>query len=293
MALNLEAIGRERVVERTWGGRDAILYALAVGAGQEDCAAELELTTENSAGVEQRVLPTFAVLLQVPPTLLLSDTDEPLPSAEIAGFVHGEQSLTVHSPLPPTGRVTVTAVIREIYDKGSGALVEVESVVRDAESGEPLATLVNGTFARGEGGFGGPRGESVPWERPSREPDARRRFSTAPSQALLYRLTGDGHPLHSDPAFARDAGFDGPIMHGLCTFGFTARGLLGEVCGGDMSRFGSMRCRFSRPVYPGTPLDVAIWRTADGAVFQTSAGGEVAIDHGTFKIAVEDPEPAA
>jgi acyl dehydratase len=126
----------------------------------------------------------------------------------------------------------------------------------------------------------------VPWERPSREPDVRRRFSTGPSQALLYRLTGDGHPLHSDPVFARAAGFDGPIMHGLCTFGFTARGLLGEMCGGDVSRFGSMRCRFSRPVYPGTPLDVAIWRTADGAVFQTSAGGEVAIDHGTFTVSV-------
>ena len=283
--LNLAAIGRERVVERAWSERDAILYALAVGAGQDDCGSELELTTENSAEVDLRVLPTFATLLQAQPTLLLSDSEEPLRPEQIAGFVHGSQSLTMHGQLPTAGRVRVTGVIREIYDKGSGALVEAVSEVRDAATGEPIATLVNGTFARGDGGFGGPRGEPARWERPDREPDRRRIYATAPNQALLYRLTGDRFPLHSDPAFARRAGFEGPIMHGLCTFGFTGRALVEEVCGRDLARFGSIRGRFTRPVYPATTLEVSIWRTDDGALFQTTAGGEVAVDHGVFTLA--------
>jgi acyl dehydratase len=283
--LNLAAIGQERVVERAWSERDVISYALAVGAGQEDCESELELTTENSTETDLRVLPTFATLLQVQPTLLLSDSEEPLRPDRIAGFVHGSQSLTMHGRVPTAGRVSVTGVIREIYDKGSGALVEAESEVRDATTGTPIATLVNGTFARGDGGFGGPRGEAARWERPDREPDVRRAYATAPNQALLYRLTGDRFPLHSDPAFARQAGFEGPIMHGLCTFGFTARALAQEVCGGDLAQFGSIRGRFSRPVYPGTALEVSIWRTHDGALFQTTAGGDVALDHGVFTLA--------
>lgn len=285
MPLNRAAIGVERTVERAWSERDALLYAIAVGSGQEDPSVELAFTTENTNGVPQQVLPTFAVLLQVLPTLLLSPTDEPLPPSEMPGFVHGEQAVTLHRLLPPAGRATATGVIREIWDKGSGALVDCVSEVRDAATGELLATLENGTFARGDGGFGGPRGESPSWKRPAREPDVVRRFPTSRGQALLYRLTGDRFPLHSDPAFARAAGFEGPILHGLCTYGFTGRALLRAVGDGEAHRFGSMRCRFTRPVYPGQELEVAIWRTGDGALFQTLAGGAVVADHGTFTLA--------
>ena len=285
MALNHGAVGRERVVERSWSPRDAVLYALAVGAGQEDPARELELTTDDTEGVEQRVLPTFAVLLQVMPALLLAPGDEPLAPSETTRFLHGEQSIELHRPLPAAGRVAVTSVVREILDKGSGALVVCESVVRDADTGVPLATLVNGTFARGDGGFGGLRGASEPWERPDRPPDAEVALATSPAQALLYRLTGDDYPLHSDPAFARRAGFDRPILHGLCTFGFACRALVAEVCGGDTARFGSMSARFARPVYPGDTLRVSIWRTEAGAIFDTWAGGELVLDRGVFALA--------
>jgi acyl dehydratase len=283
--LNLASIGRERVLERTWSEREAILYALAVGAGQENCAVDLDLTTENAAQPGLRVLPTFAALLQAPPSLLLSESEEPLGYERMVGFVHGSQSITMHGLVPTAGHVSVNGVVREIYDKGSGALVEIESQVRDASTGDPIATLVNGTFARGEGGFGGPRGGPARWVRPDQEPDVRCSFATAPNQALLYRLTGDRHPLHADPAFARRAGFDGPIMHGLCTFGFTGRALAREVCGGDLARFGSMSARFSRAVYPGTALEVSIWRTKNGGLFQTTADGEVVLDHGVFTLA--------
>jgi acyl dehydratase len=285
VAPNLDAIGRKRVLEREWTSRDAMLYALAVGAGQDDCTTELEFTTDNSEGIEQRVLPTFAALLEVPTTLLLSATDRELGADEIRGFVHGEHAVQLHRPLPPNGRATVTGAIRAIYDKGSGALIESVSEVRERERGELLATLVNGTFARGAGGFGGPRGESPEWRPPARDPDARRVFELARNQALLYRLTGDRHPLHSDPAYARAAGFRGPIVHGLTTYGFSARALVQEVCGGDAGRFGAIRARFTRPVYPGETIEVAIWRTDDGALFRTSTAAGVALDHGTFRLA--------
>jgi acyl dehydratase len=138
-------------------------------------------------------------------------------------------------------------------------------------------------FSRGGGGWGGDRGPSGPQNvPPERAPDEEISYRTRSDQALLYRLNGDRNPLHSDPSFAAMGGFDRPILHGLCTYGFTGRALLHGLCGGDPARFRSMDGRFSSPVLPGEKLTVRMWRTGDGeAVFQTQGeDGRVVLDAG-------------
>jgi acyl dehydratase len=270
---------------RSWDSKDALLYAVGVGAGLGDPLAELEFTTENCEGVEQKVLPTFAVLIaQARPGRSLGDFDR-------AMLVHAEQYVELHRPLPVAGAVCATSTVTGIYDKGSGALVVTESVAVDAATGEPLVTTRSGTFIRGEGGFGGPRGTDPPWRLPSRAPDYRVTRETRPEQALLYRLSGDRNPLHVDPKFSARGGFSRPILHGLCTYGVTGRALLSAACAGDPARFRSMSGRFSRPVIPGEPLTVAVWldATAGAALFQTTgADGDVVIDRGRLRFRPQD-----
>jgi acyl dehydratase len=221
-------------------------------------------------------------------------------------LVHAEQAFELHRPLSVAGTVAVTSTVTGIYDKGSGALVVTENEAVDAATGEPLVTSRSGTFIRGEGGFGGPRGTEPPWQLPQRAPDHQVVRETRPEQALLYRLSGDRNPLHVDPKFAARGGFSQPILHGLCTYGVTGRALLSVLCDGDPARFRSMSGRFSRPVLPGEPLTVSIWlaaegqaaegqaaeglaaatRAADGqvALFQTArADGTVVIDRGRMR----------
>jgi len=265
---------------RSWDSKDALLYAVGVGAGLGDPLRELEFTTENCEGIEQQVLPTFAVLVaQARPARSLGDFDR-------AMLVHAEQAFELHRPLPVAGTVRTTSTVTGIYDKGSGALVVTESVAVDADTGEPLVTSRGGTFIRGEGGFGGPRGSEPPWALPDRAPDHLLVRETRPEQALLYRLSGDRNPLHVDPKFAARGGFSQPILHGLCTYGVTGRALLHVLCDGDPAGFRSMSGRFSRPVLPGEPLTVSMWRADDGqsALFQTTrADGTVVIDRGRMQ----------
>jgi acyl dehydratase len=272
---------------RSWDSKDALLYAVGVGAGLGDPLQELEFTTENSQGIEQQVLPTFAVLVaQARIGRSLGDFDR-------AMLVHAEQHFELHRPLPVEGTVSTTSTVTGIYDKGSGALVVTENVAVDVATGEPLVTSRGGTFIRGEGGFGGPRGADQPWELPDRAPDHQVVRETRPEQALIYRLSGDRNPLHVDPKFAARGGFSQPILHGLCTYGVTGRALLRALCDGDPARFRSMSGRFSRPVLPGEPLTVSIWRVADGetALFQTTRkDGTVVIDRGRMQFR---PAPTA
>ncbi|MGH3166573.1 MAG: MaoC/PaaZ C-terminal domain-containing protein [Trebonia sp.] len=268
---------------RSWDSKDALLYAVGVGAGLGDPLSELEFTTENSEGIEQRVLPTFGVLIaQARMARSLGDFNR-------AMLVHAEQYVELHRPLPVAGTASTVATVTGIYDKGSGALVASENHAVDAESGEPLVTSRGGTFIRGEGGFGGDRGGErggdQPWQRPDREPDHTVVLETRPEQALVYRLSGDRNPLHADPKFAARGGFDKPILHGLCTYGVTGRALLHSLCGSDPARFGSMYGRFSRPVWPGDTLTVSVWLAGDGAaLFQTTRpDGVVVIDRGRFQ----------
>jgi acyl dehydratase len=268
--------------ERSWTSTDALLYAVGVGAGLGDPLQELEFTTENSEGIIQQVLPTYAVLLaQARPARSLGTFDRAL-------LVHAEQSLELHRALPVAGTVRTVSTVTGIYDKGSGALVITENTAVDTATGEPLVTTRTGTFIRGEGGFGGERGSSEPWQRPDRAPDYQVVQQTRPEQALLYRLSGDRNPLHADPKFAARGGFSRPILHGLCTYGVTGRALLHTLCDSDPARFLGMSGRFSHPVLPGDSLVVSIWADppADGAaLFQTATqDGTVVIDRGRMRV---------
>jgi acyl dehydratase len=280
MPLNHSLVGVQgNPQERSWTSTEALLYAIGVGAGLGDPLQELQFTTENTAGVQQQVLPTFGVLLaQARASGDLGDFDR-------AMLVHAEQSIELHQPLPVAGTLRTASMVTGIYDKGSGALVESENHAVDAATGKPMVTTRASTFIRGEGGFGGDRGTSQPWELPDRAPDHKVVQQTRPEQALLYRLCGDRNPLHADPAFAARGGFSRPILHGLCTYGFTGRALLHELCGSDPARFTSMSGRFSRPVLPGESLVVSIWLGDNGsAQFQTAKeDGTVVIDRGAVE----------
>jgi acyl dehydratase len=282
MALNHSLVGvAGEPQERSWNSKDALLYAVGVGAGLGDPLAELEFTTENSEGIEQKVLPTYAVLIAQ------GRTSGRLGDFDPAMLVHAEQAVELHRPLPVEGTVRTTSTVTGIYDKGSGALVVTENVAVDAATGEPLATTRSSAFIRGEGGFGGERGSDAAWDRPDRAPDHQVTYQTRPEQALVYRLSGDRNPLHVDPKFAARGGFDRPILHGLCTYGVTGRALLHVLCDSDPARFGSMSGRFSRPVWPGEALTVSVWRP-DGsgtALFQTTKDdGTVVIDRGRLQV---------
>lgn len=279
MPINPEAAGTTSgPFERSWTSSDCLLYALGVGAGVN----ELAFTTENSAEVRQAVLPTFAVIAGGGGRAMGA-----IGSFNPAMLVHGEQAIEVHGPIPVEGRVATTSTIVGIYDKGSGAVVATESVSVDAETGEPRFTNRSSVFIRGEGGWGGDRGPSGGRNAaPERAPDEVVTYETAPDQALLYRLSGDRNPLHSDPAFAAKAGFERPILHGLCTYGFTGRALLHTLCDSDPARFRSMEARFSSPVYPGDLLTVSMWVDGDQALFRTeNQRGQVVIDAGRCQVA--------
>jgi acyl dehydratase len=287
---NLDAVGEEAApTEQAWTSTDALLYALGVGAGAVDpVGSELEFTTENSLGVEQKVLPTLGVVLSTGgPAFGLAG------SFDATMAVHGEQGIELAGPLPPQGKVLTTSRLAGIYDKGAGAVVAVESRSVDAATGEWRFTTTSSLFVRGGGGFGGERGPSSGSNAPpEREPDHVLRAETRTDQALLYRLSGDHNPLHSDPGFAKLAGFAVPILHGLCTYGFTGRLLLHALCASDPARFVSMNGRFSKPVWPGDTLTVRVWAVGDGvALFRTETqSGDVVIDHG--RLGYLEAEPA-
>jgi acyl dehydratase len=281
MPINPQAVGQKSDPhEASWTSKDCLLYALGVGAGAIDPTGfELEFTTENSQEIEQRVLPTFPVVVRGG-----GGTYASIGSFNPAMLVHGEQSVRLHAPLPVEGTVSSTTTVTGIYDKGSGAVIAMETVANDHESGQPLFTTTNSAFVRGEGGFGGDRGPSGRVDFPERAPDHEVTYHTRSDQALLYRLSGDRNPLHSDPKFAAMGGFDQPILHGLCSFGFTGRALLHTLCGSDPNRFTSMAARFSKPVLPGQALSVAMWVQGDGrALFRTSTDSGVVIDAGQFE----------
>jgi acyl dehydratase len=277
MPINPDAVGAKgEPVEHAWSSKDCLLYALGVGAG----TGELAFTTENTADVPQQVLPTMAVVLGAGAGGAMGG----IGSFNPAMLVHGEQAIELHGPIPVQGRVSTVGEITGIWDKGKGAVVQMRSVSTDTTSGKPLFTNVSSVFIRGEGGWGGDRGPSGPRNAPpDREPDHTVTYATSPDQALVYRLSGDRNPLHSDPAFAAMGGFPKPILHGLCTYGFTGRALLHALCDGDPGRFAAMEGRFSSPVFPGEELTVRMWADGDGAVFQTTADdGRVVLDAGRF-----------
>ena len=279
MPINPDAVGaKSDPIEHSWTSKDALLYALGVGCGAVDPFAELEFTTENSTGVDQKVLPTMGVVLGGGGNAAAGAIGPFNP----AMLVHGEQAIELAGPIPVSGSVSSVGEVVGIYDKGKGAVVVLESTSTDTSTGATLFTTRSSMFIRGEGGWGGDRGPSGPQNvAPDREPDHSVSYPTRTDQALIYRLSGDRNPLHSDPKFAALGGFDRPILHGLCTYGFTGRALLHSLCDGDPARFHSMEGRFSSPVMPGESLTVNIWVDGDSAVFRTTGDdGRTVLDGG-------------
>lgn len=283
MPLNPTAVGAEsEPATRTWTSKDALLYAVGVGAGAVDPAEELEFTTENSHDVTQRVLPTMAVVLGAGNALAAAG------DIDWGRLLHGSQGVTLHKELPTDATVTCTNRITGMWDKGEGknAIIDMETHAVDSD-GEAVFTNRSSVVIRGSGGFGGEAGETAPTVfAPETAPDHEVTYQTRPDQALTYRLSGDRNPLHSDPWFATElAGFPSPILHGLCTYGFTGRALLHSLAGSDPSKFVSMDSRFSSPVFPGEALTVRMWQGDGGWIYQTLASvgtdnERVVIDNG-------------
>lgn len=280
MALNPDAVGSTSdPVDVSWDSRDALLYAVGIGAGHE----ELAFTTENTNGVDQLVFPTFPVVIGWGAGSAMGKVG----SFDPTQLVHGKQAVTLHRQIPVEGSVTLTGEITGMFDKGKAAVVD--SATTATMNGEPLYTTTSSVFIRGAGGWGGERGSSGPQNvPPDRAPDHETTYVTSRDQAFVYRLSGDRNPLHTDPSFAAMGGFDTPILHGLCTYGFTGRALLHAVCGSDPSRFQHIEGRFAAPVFPGESLTIRMWNTNDGeVVFTTSAGdgdGErLVIDQGLLR----------
>ena len=256
----------------SYGDKDVMLYALGVGLGQDPMnETELAFVYEK----DLKVVPTAATVLSSG----ARGTAGPAPDMP-AGHrpsqinflmvVHGEQKVELHKPLPAQGTFTASSRTVGAYDKGAGkgAVILNETVWTD-DKGEKVATLTGSTFARGDGGFGGPsEGAPEPHTVPSRAPDMSVDFTTREDQALLYRLNGDRNPLHSDPSIAKRAGFDRPILHGLCTYGITCRAVLQAITGFDPDQILSHQARFSAPVFPGDTITVDLWTDGKAISFE-------------------------
>jgi acyl dehydratase len=269
-------------VEQTYAPKDCMLYALGLGLGHDPLSEdELAFVYEKNL----KVLPTFGTVV-AHPGFWLRDLDTGVDWLKV---VHGEHSMVMHKPLAPSGSVLGKTRVLDVIDKGAGkgALVYSERTIADKASDERLCTIVQTTFCRADGGFGGPPREQRPVHAiPERAPDLTCDLATRPEQALIYRLTADPNPLHADPAVAKAAGFPRPILHGLATFGIAGHALLKSVCGYNPARLKSIAGRFSAPVFPGETIRTEIWR--DGPVLSFRARvverDAVAINNGRAEI---------
>ena len=260
----------------TWDEDRVILYQLGIGAGTPATnPGELAYVYEASL----KVLPSFATIPARSSMLGVQQVDGI--SFNPVLLVHGDQQVDVHRPLPVSATVSQTGRIAEIWDKGSGALVVVEVDGVDS-GGSHLYTTRSGLFLRGEGGFGGERGPRAGDAAPDREPDILVESPTLEQQALLYRLNGDKNPLHADPEFASMAGFERPILHGLCTYGIVCKAAVDAAFDGDVSRVSRFRGRFSRPVLPGQTITTAMWRLDDRVVLRATADGATVLTNASI-----------
>jgi acyl dehydratase len=256
----------------TYGDKDVMLYALGVGMG-EDPMNETELPFVYEKGL--KVIPTAATVLAAGARSAGGPAPE-MPAGHRPSqinflmVVHGEQKVELHKPLTAGGTYTAQGRTAGAFDKGEGkgAVIINETIWTD-EKGEKVATLTGSTFARGDGGFGGPsEGAPEPHVVPTRAPDISVDFTTREDQALLYRLNGDRNPLHSDPDVARKAGFPRPILHGLCTYGITCRAVLQAITDFDPDQIYSHQARFSAPVFPGDTITVDLWKDGKNISFE-------------------------
>ncbi len=278
MELNLDFVGQEitpRPYEYDW--KTCALYALGIGADTND----LDYTWE--AVPSFKVVPSFAVI----PTQPIVMKALAKVNADFRRLVHGAQTITMHNPIPAEGTLQSTGRITEIQDKGKGAVVIIETQTTDGD-GKALFDTSWSIFCRGQGDFGGERGESVtiPEIKEGAPAVLEKTYETVGSQALLYRLSGDLNPLHVDPELATKAGFPAPILHGLCSYGYAARAAIESVCGGDPARLKSFTARFSQVVYPGDALSVTIVPSTVANTYrlQIDVGDRTVLSHGVIEV---------
>ncbi|MFH8730132.1 MULTISPECIES: MaoC/PaaZ C-terminal domain-containing protein [unclassified Streptomyces] len=244
-----------RSAEITWDHKDIQLYHLGLGAGTPATDPdELRYTLESRL----HVLPSFATVAGAGMGVV-GGLSAPGIDVNLAHVLHGGQSVELHRPIPVKGSATSTSRVAAVYDKGKAAILVLRTEVADADG--PLWTSDAQIFVRGEGGFGGDRGPSARVEAPTGEPDRTVDRPVREDQALLYRLSGDWNPLHADPEFAKLAGFDRPILHGLCSYGMTLKAVVDTLLDGDVSRVRSYATRFTGVVFPGETLRIRMWRS--------------------------------
>jgi len=276
MALNLKCIG-EKIGPfiKDYEQKDAILYALGVGAGFSD----LHYCYEK----DLKVIPSFSIALIFETLAGFAIKAE----VNLAGILHGEQELIFHNPIPPEGTLTTNGQISKIYDKGKdkGALVIGESDTFHS-NGQKLYTSIFSLFCRLDGGFDGEKTPKTQFKFPKREPDFIVKETPLAEQPLIYRLSGDIFPLHADPEFAKASGFERPIMHGLCTHGFACRALISQLIPGEPDKARRMACRFAGTLYPGIAIKTLIWKTEDEkAVWKVinAETNDIIINNGIFE----------
>lgn len=257
---------------------DTVLYALGIGVG---------LTKDDPHAIRYLYEKGLQAIPSQTTVVAWEDTWLEEIELDLTKVVHGEQRITLHQPLPASGRIRSTFSIKDIFDKGAGkgAIVLAETQLFDAASGTQIATNLSSVFARGNGGFGGQPGPVPPMHPvPDRVADRFLVSPTALNQAALYRLSGDRNPLHIDQGFAESAGFDRPILHGLCIFGMATYALTCMACDGDASRIAHIEMRFSAPFLPGESLRTEMWKEADRIAFRCRAAGRdaVVLDRGSL-----------
>jgi len=276
MGLHLDAMGRKiGPLSKEYAWKDVVLYALGVGAGFE----ELEYVYEKRL----KPLPSFAAAAVFDFFWEAGAAS----GVNLAGVLHGEQDLVLHRPMPIEGSLATEGAIEEIYDLGAqkGAIVAAEAITSDSEGCELFTNRMT-IFGKLDGGFGGkppPRRDKLV---PQRPPDDEMKDRPASNQPLIYRLSGDFFQLHADPELARQVGFAGPIMHGLCTYGFACRACIKALLPGEPERVRRFSCRFTRPLYPGRPIATQIWHMGDGKAAWRVVNedtGEVVIDNGLLE----------
>jgi acyl dehydratase len=270
MGFDLGIVGKASDVSRfTYGWKDVVLYALGIGAKRDELDFLYEGASfgnvQRGAGDRPKAIPSFAVVPTFPVMLACLGRT----GGDLAMVVHGAQRFRIHKKFAPSGELASTATVRGIYDMRKFASVLVDTHTRDA-AGDLVCEGTWTIIYRNHGGFGGepppkePSGIDVPKDRPA---DFRVEEKTTPEQALLYRLSGDPNPLHADPEFAKSVGFEqGPILHGLCTYGFMVRHAAKGACGGDATRLTGFEGRFSKPVWPGDTIVTQGWVVAPGKV---------------------------
>ena len=271
-ALGPDAVGIELpATTYEYNDRDVMLYNLGIGA------TELPFVFERNL----KVIPTFAVIPAFPALMGLASGVEVNPVM----ILHGEQAFTIHKQPAVKGKLTTAGKITGVYDKGKGALAILVTETKD-EAGELVYTNQFGVFVRGAGGFGGERGPEAGNVPPERAPDKTVSMDIALNQAMIYRLSGDRNPLHVDPDFAKMAGYDRPILHGLCSFGHVGRAVLAEYCDNDPGRFTGMAVRFSGVVFPGDTITTEMWDTGGGKIIvqAKTQEGRVVISNGAVDV---------